>query len=160
MGWPGAVPVKKDLRPLLSVLFVLLLNTRAGSIPMAEAGAASATAGPVPIWIGPSADGGRADAGSCPLLRTSFRLAEKPRQATVRIVGLGHYELRLNGRRVGDGVLNQAWSAYDKTLFTQEFDVADLLKAGENVFGVRLGNSFWRIGASNDPGRYRGYATD
>ena len=125
-----------------------------------ETGSPSAIAAPQPQWIGPPVDAAGADANPCPLLRSSFVLDARPVKATVRIVGLGHYQLRLNGKQVGSYVINQAWSAYDKTLYVQEFDILEMLREGENVFGVRLGNSFWRIGASNDPGRFRGHASD
>lgn len=113
-----------------------------------------------PAWIGPALDSSSTDKRSAPILRRSFRLDAKPRSGTVRIVGLGHYSLSLNGRRVGDGVINQVWSQYDKTLYVQEFDISGLLQPGENVFGVILGNSFWHVVPTEDPGRYRGYATD
>ena len=125
-----------------------------------ETGGARLEASAAPQWVGPAMDAASADRNPCPVFRSRFELDSKPRRGTVRVVGLGHYELRLNGKRVGESVINQAWSAYDKTLFTQEFDISGLLRKGENVFGVMLGNSFWRIGASNDAGRYRGYATD
>lgn len=90
----------------------------------------------------------------CPLLRRAFVLDERPIHATVRVVGLGHYELRLNGQVVGDSVINQAWSQYDKTLFWQEFDITAQLQTGENVLGVLLGNSFWYVAPTNDPERF------
>lgn len=90
----------------------------------------------------------------CPLLRSTFTLEDAPASAKVRLVGLGHYVLRLNGHVVGDTVINQAWSQYDKTLYWQEFDITDLLRPGENVWGVELGNSFWQVAPPNDPGRF------
>ena len=90
----------------------------------------------------------------CPIMRGVFSLADTPASATVRIIGLGHYELRLNGRVVGDTVVNQAWSQYNKTLYWREFDITPLLRTGENVWGVVLGNSFWHVAPANDSGRF------
>ncbi len=90
----------------------------------------------------------------CPILRREFEVVGESTKATVRVIGLGHYELRLNGRVVGDTLINQAWSQYDKTLFWQEFDATELIRPGRNVFGVLLGNSFWRVEPANDPGRF------
>lgn len=95
----------------------------------------------------------------CPMLRRTFTLdalpdADKRGAAAVRIVGLGHYELRCNGRVVGDSVVNQAWSEYDSAIYWQEFDLAPYLRVGENVLAVTLGNSFWRVDAPNDSGRF------
>ncbi len=113
-----------------------------------------------PQWIGSGLEAAVADKNPCPILRSGFRLDAEPVKATVRVAGLGHYELRLNGKRVGDGVINQVWSQYDKTLFTQEFDISGLVREGENAFGVLLGNSFWHVGPSNNTGRFQGYETD
>ena len=45
-------------------------------------------------------------------------------------------------------------SGHNKTLYWQEFDVSKLLRRGENVWGVMLGNSFWHVGPANDSLRY------
>jgi len=105
-----------------------------------------------PVWIAPpSAPGSDV---TPPRLRRTLTLDAVPSAAKVRVIGLGHYELRCNGTEVGDGVINQPWSQYDKTLFWQEFDLAPLLRRGENVLAVTLGDSFWRVGPVNDPGRF------
>jgi len=72
----------------------------------------------------------------------------------VRIIGLGHYELCLNGKRVGSSLINQPWSQYNKTIYWQEFDIKPLLHEGENAWSVMLGNSFWQVGPANDSTRY------
>lgn len=98
----------------------------------------------------------------CPMLRRSFTLdalpdasdPDAPSPASVRIIGLGHYELRCNGQVVGDSVINQAWSEYDAAIYWQEFDLRPYLRVGENVLAVTLGNSFWRVDAPNDSGRF------
>ncbi|MBI5865477.1 MAG: alpha-L-rhamnosidase N-terminal domain-containing protein [Planctomycetes bacterium] len=66
-----------------------------------------------PRWIGP---GPASPDGPCPLFRRTFILREAPRSASLRVVGLGHYVLHCNGRVVGDTILNQAWSQFDKWL--------------------------------------------
>ena len=87
-------------------------------------------------------------------MRSTFKLGASAASGIVRIVGLGHYELFLNGKRVGSALIKQPWSQYDKTLYWQEFDVSKLLRRGENVWGVMLGNSFWHVGPANDSLRY------
>jgi alpha-L-rhamnosidase len=139
------------LLAVLSIFFVQCREKDAGAGRRAHAD---------PQWIGPALDSSHTDKRPAPILRRKFRLEAKPLSGTVRIVGLGHYRLSLNGRPVGDGVINQVWSQYDKTLYVQEFDISDLLRQGENVFGVRLGNSFWHVAPTEDSARYRGYATD
>lgn len=99
----------------------------------------------------------------CPMLRRTFTLealpdptnnTASPSPASVRIIGLGHYELRCNGHIVGDSVINQAWSEYDAAIYWQEFDLRPYLQVGQNVLAVTLGNSFWRVDAPNDSGRF------
>ena len=94
------------------------------------------------------------DSKPCPLLRRSFILEKLPVNAKVRVIGLGHYELTLNGQDVSPTVIDQGWSQYDKRLYWQEFDLLPFLKEGENVFGAQLGNSFWRVDATNQPDRF------
>ncbi|MFH0990942.1 MAG: family 78 glycoside hydrolase catalytic domain [bacterium] len=107
-----------------------------------------------PLWIAPGQAGQIKDLSPCPIFRSSFSLSDRPIAGTVRVIGLGHYELTLNGKRVGESLINQPWSQYNKTIYWQEFDLRPLLKKGENVFGVMLGNSFWNVTAANDPMRF------
>jgi len=78
-----------------------------------------------------------------PLLRTSFTLAKPIRSATVSICGLGYYELRLNGQRVGDHVLDPAFTRYDRRALYVTYDVTRLLREGRNAVGVQLGNGWY-----------------
>jgi alpha-L-rhamnosidase len=107
-----------------------------------------------PRWIVPGGAGQTGAFTPCPILRKSFTLESAPSSGTVRVVGLGHFELYLNGTRVGASVINQPWSQYDRTIFWQEFDLGPLLRQGENILGLLLGNSFWRVTAANDTMRF------
>ena len=49
-----------------------------------------------------------------PMLRKSFTLSKPVKEAQVSICGLGYYELFLNGAKVGDHVLDPAWTCYHK----------------------------------------------
>jgi len=65
--------------------------------------------------------------------------SERVRRATACICGLGFYELYMNGRRVGDRVLDPAQTDYGKTALYSTYDVTDLV--GErNAVGILLGN--------------------
>ena len=102
-------------------------------------------------WIAPPA--GVATNFTCPMFRKEFVLGSKPRQAWLRIVGLGDFDARVNGRRLADTGMNQPWSQYEKTIYWREFDISALVKKGTNCVGVMLGNSFWNN--PNPPkGRY------
>lgn len=51
-----------------------------------------------------------------PQFRKPFQVETKKIQsATVFISGLGHFELSLNGKKVGDHFLDPGWSKYDKS---------------------------------------------
>jgi hypothetical protein len=102
-------------------------------------------------WLAPAA--GRATNAACPLFRKEFVLEHKPPTATLRIIGLGDYEPRVNGKRCSSTGINQPWSQYDKTIYYRDFDVAADLVAGTNCLGVMLFNSFWH-NPKPPPGRY------
>lgn len=78
-----------------------------------------------------------------PLLRREFTLAAPVRGARLRICGLGYYELRLNGTKVGDHVLDPIPTQYDRRVRYVEYEVADLLTEGANALGVLLGNGWY-----------------
>src|ERR1017187_5633522 len=102
-------------------------------------------------WIAPPA--GLATNFAPPLFRKEFVLDHPPRRASLRIVGLGDFDARVNGKRLADTGMNQPWSQYEKTLYYRDFDISALVGQGTNCVGVMLGNSFWNN--PNPPsGRY------
>ena len=82
--------------------------------------------------------------GGANQLRSEFQLAESPVRARAYICGLGYYELRINGRKVGDNVLDPAWTTYEKRMLYTTYDVTPYLKRGSNAVGVMLGNGWYR----------------
>jgi hypothetical protein len=88
-----------------------------------------------------------ADLSPCPIFRRAFNVASMPAKATLRIIGLGHYQAFINGRKVGDAAINQPWSQYDKRIYYRDFDITSMVKPGGNAIGVMLGNGFWRVGS-------------
>ncbi|MGB9835837.1 MAG: family 78 glycoside hydrolase catalytic domain [Candidatus Saccharicenans sp.] len=73
------------------------------------------------------------------LLRKEFDLPAAPRRARVFISGLGYYELRINGRKVGDHVLDPGWTTFSKRVLYVTYDVTRALRQGRNAIGVMLG---------------------
>lgn len=68
-------------------------------------------------------------------------VADKPvTRATAYIVGLGLYELYINGVKAGEQVLSPAPTDYTNTVFYNTFDVTKKLKQGTNAIGTVLGN--------------------
>ncbi|MFB0497766.1 alpha-L-rhamnosidase [Mucilaginibacter sp. OAE612] len=80
-----------------------------------------------------------------PLIRKAFNVEEKLKKATLFLCGLGHFELSLNGKKVGDHFLDPGWTKYDKQALYAPFDVTEQLIAGKNTIGVMLGNGFYYI---------------
>lgn len=72
--------------------------------------------------------------------RKEFNAGQSIKNATVHIVGLGHYELYINGDKIGDQVLAEPPTDYTQDVKYNTFDVTKQLKAGTNAIGTVLGN--------------------
>lgn len=83
-------------------------------------------------------------------LKKEMKLPADVHKATMKIVGLGFYELSINRQKVTDAVFAPLWSDYDKTVFYNTYDVTALLKKGKNLLSVLLGNGFY----NEQGGRY------
>ena len=80
-----------------------------------------------------------------PLFRTEFEATGQIQSATLCISGLGHYEVYLNGDKIGKSFLAPGWTHYDKTILYNTYDVTDHVKPGKNVIGTIVGNGFYNI---------------
>ncbi len=78
-----------------------------------------------------------------PWLRREFICSESAAGAKLAICGLGYYEVYLNGKRVGDHILDPVVSVYDKRIRYVVYDVGKLLKKGKNAVGVVLGTGWY-----------------
>ena len=77
------------------------------------------------------------------LLRRAFRLGAAPRTARLYVAALGGYRIWINGQRVGDDELQCEPAEYRKHIPYRTYDVAPLLRAGDNVVGVLAGDGFY-----------------
>jgi alpha-L-rhamnosidase len=75
--------------------------------------------------------------------RFHFMVKKPVKQARAYIAGLGYYELHLNGKRVGDRVLDPGFTTYGKRVLYSTYDVSDLINQGANAVGVILGNGWY-----------------
>lgn len=80
-----------------------------------------------------------------PLFRKTFSLEKEIKQASINICGLGHYELFINGKKMGNRFLAPGWSYYQKRQFYNTFDVTEGLIKGVNTIGAIVGNGFYYI---------------
>jgi len=78
-----------------------------------------------------------------PLFRKDFVLDKKPLKARLYISGLGYYEAHLNGRRVGDRVLDPGWTDYADRILYSTYDVTTLLQKGSNCLSAVVGNGWY-----------------
>lgn len=80
-----------------------------------------------------------------PLIRKEFSVDKPVKKATMFICGLGHFEMNVNGKKVGDHFLDPGWTDYDKEAQYVSFDITGELKKGKNAIGVLLGNGFYYV---------------
>lgn len=85
-------------------------------------------------------------AGPAMRLRRTFAVPKPVARARLYATALGLYEIELNGKRVGDGLLTPEISTAEDHLFYQSYDVTALLRAGKNAIGATIGDG-WIAGA-------------
>ena len=78
-----------------------------------------------------------------PMMRRDFSIDNPIVSAIVSVCGLGFYELSLNGERVGDRLLEPAFTNYDKRVLYSVYDLTDLLTNGTNTLGLILANGWY-----------------
>lgn len=92
------------------------------------------------------------------LFRKEFTITKPVAKARIYISGLGYYELRLNGEKVGDRVLEPGQTDYTKTVLYSVYDLTKLLQPGKNAVGIMLGNGrYCRFHWNNTVQGYDGY---
>jgi alpha-L-rhamnosidase len=80
-----------------------------------------------------------------PFLRKPFAVKAGLRRATVRATAAGVFELRLNGKRVGEDIFAPGWTEYGKRLYSFTYDVTGLVREGPNVLGAVLGDGWYGL---------------
>lgn len=83
------------------------------------------------------------------LLRKEFTVEEGLQRAVLHVTGLGQYEARLNGGKVGEDLLSPGWTDYHRTVLYDTHDVTKRLKPGENAIGLVLGNGMYHVERRN-----------
>ena len=80
-----------------------------------------------------------------PMFRKEFNAAKNIENAIINICGLGHYELTINGQKIGDRFLSPGWSYYQKRYLYNTFNITEQIKNGDNAIGIIVGNGFYNI---------------
>ncbi len=58
-------------------------------------------------------------------------------------VGVGQFEVHVNGRKVGESVLEGSWTDYNKRIYYYSYDITEYLKIGENVIVAEIANGWY-----------------
>jgi alpha-L-rhamnosidase len=82
-------------------------------------------------------------------LRKAFESPGKIVRARVYVTALGYYELYINGIRIGDNVLDPAYTTYPRRVLYSTYDVTADLKQGPNAIGVMLGGGWATLSNRN-----------
>ncbi len=77
-----------------------------------------------------------------PLLRREFPVKKKINKARLYITGLGYYEAYLNGKKIGDQVLDPGFTAYKKEVLYAVYDLTEMA-SGKNTISIMLGSGWW-----------------
>ena len=78
-----------------------------------------------------------------PHMRKAFTLDKPVKRARAFVCGLGLFELRLNGAKVGTDVLNTPRTDFRKRVYYFTYDITGELTRGQNAVGVILGNGWF-----------------
>jgi alpha-L-rhamnosidase len=80
-----------------------------------------------------------------PMFRKDFSIDSSIENAVIHISGLGHYELYINGNKIGNRFLAPGWTNYQKKVFYNTFNITEYLKEGGNAIGALVGNGFYNV---------------
>ena len=78
------------------------------------------------------------------ILRKTFTVSDADAGARLYICGLGVYEVYINGVKAGDEYLAPGYHSYDFHLAAQTYDVTGMLREGENVIEIWLGEGWFK----------------
>jgi len=87
-----------------------------------------------------------------PIFAKPFQLSRQVAKARLYMTGLGQYAAKLNGKPVGDAVLEPGQTSYFAEVDYRTYDVTALLKQGDNLLGVETGSGAYQRVIT--PGRY------
>ncbi len=91
-------------------------------------------------WI---SDGKEISEKAAPYFRKEFETDKKIKSAKTYVSAAGLYELYVNGNKVGDHILDPAYTRFDRRNLYVTFDVTNQLQKGKNAIGILLGNGWY-----------------
>ena len=72
-------------------------------------------------------------------LRKEFSFNKPVKSAKAYVCGLGYYEFRMNGKKIGNRILEPAQTDYTKIALYSSFEITEILQ-DQNAVGIILGN--------------------
>ena len=102
-------------------------------------------------WVGGPIVGGPYSIPAAAYLRKPFAVGQPVVRARLYVTALGLYEFEINGRRVGTNHLAPGRTEYTRRVPYHTFDVADLLRPGDNACGAILGDGWYCGHLHSDP---------
>lgn len=78
-----------------------------------------------------------------PYLRKEFLTMKNIKSARAYVAAAGLFELSVNGKKVGDHLMDPMYTRFDKRTLYVTFDITDLVKEGDNAVGLTLGNGWY-----------------
>jgi alpha-L-rhamnosidase len=89
-------------------------------------------------------------------MRREFTVKPDVKRAIVHICGLGHFEMNLNGKKVGKNLLSPGWTKYNRTALYETHDITAQLKEGPNAIGLTLGDGMYHSERRNRFSKFQG----
>lgn len=83
-----------------------------------------------------------ADQSISPYIRKNVTFSQNVAKARLYMTGLGLYWLEVNGQKVGNDFFAPGCTGIDRLIQVYTYDLTDMLKQGENVLGVMMGNGW------------------
>ncbi|TWT97704.1 Bacterial alpha-L-rhamnosidase [Botrimarina colliarenosi] len=90
------------------------------------------------------------------LMRKGFAVKPGLKRAIAHVCGLGQFEMSLNGRKSGDGLLAPGWTKYNRTCLYETHDITSLLSDGDNAVGLILGDGMHHTERRNRFSKFQG----
>ncbi len=79
-----------------------------------------------------------------PVFRKRFQVRRGLKTAVLRLTAHGIYEAELNGQPVTENKFTPGFTSYYHRIQVQGYDVAAILREGENELRVTVGDGWWR----------------
>jgi alpha-L-rhamnosidase len=81
----------------------------------------------------------------------TFEVAKSVKRARPFIAAAGYYVLQVNGKKIGDRVLDPAWTDYSKRTLYSTYELGPELVRGKNSIAVLLGRRWYSKSTGVEP---------